>query len=116
LQMSFVSVYQSVDRMAKYDRWFNAVTKGGGDNANVLRCVNITVYIQQVYHCRYTKSNGDTKRACDTCVNTKRLCVRVVKNKGDNGRLKMCVYPLPNRFQSGASFDETAYWVLERSI
>jgi hypothetical protein len=113
LQRSFVSTYQSVDRIARYDVWFRAVTKGSGDPVNVFRCVNNVVYIYSAYQCRYTKANGHTNWACDTCINTKRLCVKVAKDKGDNGRVKMCVYSLPERFRGGASSDHIAYWVRE---
>ncbi|KAI4656303.1 hypothetical protein J4E93_001022 [Alternaria ventricosa] len=76
---------------------------GGG------KCVNIAVWQKGCGQSTFEKAHGNKQRACDTCIRTKRLCVRVVP---DGSGAKLCVFPLPEECRGSKALDSIAGWVI----
>jgi hypothetical protein len=61
--------------------------------------------------CTFGGADGDHSRACDYCVVTHRLCVRMIKHRSTH---KLCFFPLPEVFIRGVQWDEVSFWVRSR--
>jgi hypothetical protein len=70
------------------------------------------VYASQARHKSLTfeYSAGNTKRACDCCVNHRRLCVRMIEHAGE---CKLCYYPPPEKLRVSGCWDNLGYWKTE---
>ncbi|KAI4703752.1 hypothetical protein J4E89_009721 [Alternaria sp. Ai002NY15] len=73
------------------------------------KCVNIAIWQRGCAHSAFEKAHGNEHRACDTCIRTKRLCVRVV---ADGSGAKLCVFPLPEVLREGNTLNSIAAWVM----
>ena len=73
------------------------------------KCVNIAIWQRGCAHSAFEKAHGNEHRACDTCIRTKRLCVRVV---ADGSGAKLCVFPLPEACRGSEALDSIAGWVI----
>ncbi|KAI4931035.1 uncharacterized protein J4E92_004869 [Alternaria infectoria] len=73
------------------------------------KCVNIAIWQRGCAHSAFEKAHGNEHRACDTCIRTKRLCVRVV---ADGSGTKLCVFPLPEVLREGKTLNSIAVWVM----
>jgi hypothetical protein len=56
----------------------------------------------------FDKAGGDEQSACDTCIRTGRLCVRVVEKYEGFG---LCAYPLPQRYREGSLWVHMGFWI-----
>jgi hypothetical protein len=72
------------------------------------RCVNLYVCGKSSKLAKWTMADGNKDRTCDGCINTGRLCARLVDS---NGMIKMLIYPLPSSFSVGKAWHELEYWV-----
>jgi len=72
-------------------------------------CVNMAVWQKGCGQSAFEKAYGNKHRACDTCIRTKRLCVRVV---ADESGAKLCVFPLPEVRREGRTLCSIAAWVI----
>jgi hypothetical protein len=72
-------------------------------------CINWRQAGQKVTSCNYSNADGNSERACDYCIRTKRLCARLVKVKEE---ISCAIYPLPAGFRARtAKWDDMEYWV-----
>jgi hypothetical protein len=72
------------------------------------RCLNNMLYHKGSGLPVYTKSNGIVERACDSCINAKRLCARFVRIEGE---VLLGIYPLPHKYRSEESWQRLRFWV-----
>ena len=72
------------------------------------RCLNNMLYHKGSGLPTYTKSNGIVERACDSCINAKRLCARFVRIEGE---VLLGIYPLPHKYRSEESWQYLRFWV-----
>jgi hypothetical protein len=72
------------------------------------RCVNNVTYHGRSITMTYTKANEDKQMACDFCIRIKRLCVKLV---ADLAGPKLCIFPLPEPYRHGMSWDSMGFWI-----
>jgi hypothetical protein len=77
------------------------------------RCVNNVVYAKCGVLSTWARSDGNKDRACDVCINKKRLCAKVIPSHGET-MLAFC--PLPNNLRPAMEWHELAYWILVLSL
>jgi hypothetical protein len=90
-----------------YDRLLRNLDKHFPD----FSCVNM--FIHGAFKSKpiaYTMAQGNTKRACDRCTNSKRLCVRLERMEDGSG-MKQVVFPLAEAYRSGKEVVELGFWV-----
>ncbi|KAI4917682.1 hypothetical protein J4E85_009774 [Alternaria conjuncta] len=73
------------------------------------KCAKIAMWQRGCAQMTFEKAFGNKQRACDTCIRTKRLCVRVV---ADGFGTKLCAYPLPDACLEDKSLHSIAEWVI----
>jgi len=59
----------------------------------------------------FDKSSGNKQRACDHCIHTRRLCLRVIHQEHVH---KLCLYPLPEDLRAGVTWKAFALWVMNK--
>ncbi|KAF2007073.1 hypothetical protein P154DRAFT_182279 [Amniculicola lignicola CBS 123094] len=74
-------------------------------------CITSYVISQKPNYSTYNLSKGNTKRACDQCIEHRRPCVRLVRRSLTIDRMEMLVYPLPEILQEGVWWDSIGYWL-----
>ena len=72
-------------------------------------CVNIYVIGKIKAACQYTIGDPH-ETACDRCINTKRLCARLVKS---DDTIKLALFPLPKHLRPYTNPYALGYWVCE---
>jgi hypothetical protein len=88
---------------------YGAVARNANSHSDGGRCLNITVWQKGKGQSTFEKADGNQWRACDTCIRTKRLCVRI---QGDSLGAKLCVMPLPESRREGRAMESIAVWVV----
>ncbi|KAI4698345.1 uncharacterized protein J4E84_001481 [Alternaria hordeiaustralica] len=73
------------------------------------KCINILVLQNGCGRMAFENARANTHRACDTCIRTRRLCVRVVHCRLGT---KLCVYPLPEACRESKALGSIAAWVI----
>ncbi|KAF1842160.1 uncharacterized protein K460DRAFT_435495 [Cucurbitaria berberidis CBS 394.84] len=74
------------------------------------RCLNLRLYEGSTTLQEMCFESGDDKRACDYCVRTRRLCVRMYKDDDDK-TYKLGFFPLPEKWRKGVNYDNVGFWV-----
>lgn len=80
-----------------------------GKNAVADRCVNRVVFRKCSGKSTFAEGNKD--RACDSCVNARRLCARPLDGHGNEHSLGF--YPLPDTDRTVKHMRELDHWVID---
>ncbi|KAF2133108.1 hypothetical protein P153DRAFT_392965 [Dothidotthia symphoricarpi CBS 119687] len=72
------------------------------------RCLSNVTGRLNISHHTYTKARGNKDRACDFCIKTQRLCVKLV---GTAKNLRLGVYPLPENLRYDATWMDMEFWI-----
>ncbi|KAF1920974.1 hypothetical protein BDU57DRAFT_534692 [Ampelomyces quisqualis] len=70
--------------------------------------VNNVVYKRRAGAMTWVKADGNQHRACDHCINTQRLCARLVHR---NEEVVLNIYALPLNLRPDASWRALAFWI-----
>ena len=89
---------------------YGRMTHNAGHHLSGDKCVNILVRQEGCGRSTFEKARGNFRRACDTCIRTKRLCVQIGVI---DSSIKLCVMPLPEAYREGKALDSIAAWVME---
>ncbi|KAF2645056.1 hypothetical protein P280DRAFT_546451 [Massarina eburnea CBS 473.64] len=108
LMSHFSSTYLTPARTKSYKSWHTKVLKNASGQER-LRCINNVAYIYSSYFPKYSHEPGTMDRACDSCVNTKRVCAKMVRVRGVD---VLAVYPLPGPLRRGVGWGELRFWVV----
>jgi hypothetical protein len=73
-------------------------------------CVGVYV-VQHSVGSSYKKSEGEGRRACDSCIKARRPCIILFEES--KGLIKMGMCPLPDALRGGATWGQSAFWVQE---
>jgi hypothetical protein len=71
------------------------------------RCVGNLTYNNQNTLNKWTKTNNDKEKTCNTCFNCHRFCARVVKT---GTGIQLGFYPLPYSARLGSIWTDVQYW------
>jgi hypothetical protein len=72
-------------------------------------CLNMRQYLRSTRPGDYSKADGNTARACNFCIKTKRLCAKLVEVEEE---IRLAIYPLPAGSRaSTVKWDDLEYWV-----
>ncbi|KAI4921585.1 hypothetical protein J4E90_000011 [Alternaria incomplexa] len=88
---------------------YGAMARNAARYKDGAKCVNMVVWQKGNHRSAFEKAHGNTHRACDTCIRTKRPCVRVV---ADSSGEKLCVFPLPEVLRECGTLYHIAAWVV----
>ncbi|KAH6123807.1 hypothetical protein HBI69_049100 [Parastagonospora nodorum] len=106
LELRFQEAYilESGKREAFYETFVRPELRAS--RANDGGCLNLHAYGRNTAAAfSFSKASGNKERACDRCIRTKRLCVRMTMDGLD---YKLCLYPLPSGLRE--SVDWTEIW------
>jgi hypothetical protein len=88
---------------------YGAVARNANSYSDGGRCLNMTIWQSGKGESVLEKAYGNDRRACDTCIRTKRLCVQI---RADALGAKFCVMPLPESRREGRALESIAAWVV----
>jgi hypothetical protein len=77
--------------------------------ADLEHCINTSLYSEDGESTTWAESGNDNYTACDFCISTKRLCVRLFKVQGS---IKLLVFSLPMKLRKHCQWREKRYWTL----
>jgi hypothetical protein len=81
-------------------RCYGAMARNPGRHVELSWCVNMGTYRRRNRGNSYHKTDENTQRARDYCIDIKSFCAKMNKNGGDT---KLYVYPPPEKYCWGAS-------------
>ena len=102
---AFCREYQSTPSKVRYYGEMIHQSKSYLDRAVCIAAKSIS---RQSSGHKYAIAGGDFFRACDTCIEKRRICARLVSVKDE---VKIGILPLPQSRRGGASWRDMAFWV-----
>ncbi|KAH7077588.1 hypothetical protein BKA63DRAFT_508556 [Paraphoma chrysanthemicola] len=118
--MTALPHHLSTDLQNKLDCDYNDTRKHTTNYRNMFRfqdrnvetglCANYFVIHKTRRKVTWDEANGNSNRACDHCIRSRRLCARLVNI---NSTIKFAIFPLPERFRINKAWNDAEYWVQE---